>query len=402
MATLLDKRHPTTARAPESDGSPVDSVLSRIDAVAPLVARHVRDIEQDRRLPADIVSGLKSARIYSMLVPRRHGGLALDAPNALRVVSALARLDGSLGWNVMIGHLGSLLPFLATPILCDQIFRDGKDHIIAGSGQPVGTAERCSEGWKVTGAWPFASGCQDAEWIMGTCVMVKDGSPITASDGPGPMIRTCLMPAEHWEIRDTWYTFGLQGTGSHDVALRDVFVPEQNFFEFPFGTSFAPDRIFSRFPDFLVLSHCAFAVGVAEGAVQDLVALARSGVKQMRMTVPLVETERFKEALGRLDAELAAARSLLDTKAAHAWQNTERATAKDLTRFAEMQGLAVWITSTCIRVAEGCVELAGSRAVYQSSPLQRRMRDLQVAAQHAVVHPRNYVSAGAAMLSRLS
>jgi alkylation response protein AidB-like acyl-CoA dehydrogenase len=237
---------------------------------------------------------------------------------------------------------------------------------------------------------------------MGTCVMMQDGSPIPASDGPGPMIRTCLMPAERWEIRDTWHTFGLQGTGSHDVALRNVFVPDQNFFEFPFGTSFAPDRIFSRFPDFLVLSHCAFAVGVAEGAVLDLVALARSGVKQLRMTVPLVETERFKEALGRLDAEFAAARSLLDTKAADASQNAERARAKDLTRFAEMQGLAVWITSACVRVAEGCVELAGSRAVYQSSPLQRRMRDLQVAAQHAVVHPRNYVSAGAAVLSRLS
>ena len=74
--------------------------------------------------------------------------------------------------------------------------------------------------------------------------MMEDGSPIDASDRPGPMIRTCLMPAEHWEIRDTWHTFGLKGTGSHHVALTDVFVPDENFFEFPFGTSFAPDPIF--------------------------------------------------------------------------------------------------------------------------------------------------------------
>ena len=177
-------------------------------------ARHVREMEQDRRLPAELVTALKSARIYGMLVPRRYGGLGLDPPRAFRAVSALAKLDGSVGWNAMIGSVGSLMPFLATPALCKQVFSDGKDHILAGSGQPVGTAERVPGGWAVSGSWPFASGCQDAEWILGTCVMMESGSPIPAADGPGPMIRSCLMPAECWDIRDTWHTFGLKGTRS--------------------------------------------------------------------------------------------------------------------------------------------------------------------------------------------
>jgi alkylation response protein AidB-like acyl-CoA dehydrogenase len=75
---------------------------------------------------------------------------------------------------------------------------------------------------------------------------------------------------------------------------------------------------------------------------------------------------------------------------------------KDLTRVAEQLQAAIWITSACVRVAEGCFELAGSRAVYESSSLQRRMRDLRVAAQHVIVHPRHYVTAGAAVLARLS
>jgi len=133
----------------------------------------------------------------------------------------------------MIGHIGALMPFLASPTLCEQIYHDRQDHIMAGSGQPVGTADRVPGGRKGTGSWPFASGCQNAEWIGGTCVMMESGSPIDASDGPGPMIRTCFMPAEYWEIRDTWHTFGLKGTGSHDVALTDVFVPDENFLEFP-------------------------------------------------------------------------------------------------------------------------------------------------------------------------
>jgi alkylation response protein AidB-like acyl-CoA dehydrogenase len=141
---------------------------------------------------------------------------------------------------------------------------------------------------------------------------------------------------------------------------------------------------------------------MAEGAILDLVELAGAGVKQLFMTTPLAETERFKEGLARLDAELMAARALLNAQITSVWQDSERAPAKDLSGVAEQQQAAVWITAACVRVAEGCFELAGSRAVYESSSLQRRVRDLRVAAQHAVVHPRQYVTAGAAVLGRLS
>jgi indole-3-acetate monooxygenase len=216
------------------------------------------------------------------------------------------------------------------------------------------------------------------------------------------MTRTCLAPAEHWEIRDTWHTLGLRGTGSHHVALTDVFVPDANVLEFPFGESSAPDPIFGKLPELVVLSHGAVALGIAEGAIMDLVEVAGTGAKQLFMTTPLVKTERFKEGLARLDADLMAARALLEAQIARVWRNPERATGKDLTRVAEQLQAAVWINSACVRVAEGCFELAGSRAVYESSSLQRRVRDLRVAAQHVAVHPRQYVAAGDAVLSRLS
>ena len=402
MTTLLDKKRSATSNFQSPDKATLDQVLSRIAALAPMVARLAPDIEQGRRLPAELVSALRSARIYGMLVPQRYGGLELDAPSAFRAVAALARLDGSVGWNAMIGHIGALMPFLVNPNFCEEIYRDGNDHIFAGSGQPAGKAERVPGGWRVSGSWPFASGCQNAEWIAGTCVMMEGGAPIASPDGPGPMTRTCVMPAERWEIRDTWHTVGLKGTGSHHVALTDAFVPDENFFEFPFGVSFAPEPIFGKFAEVLVLSHGAVAVGIAEGAIMDLVELARAGVTQLFMTTPLVETERFKEGLARLDADLMAARALLEAQIARVWQNPERAAGKDLTRVAEQLQAVVWITSACVRVAEGCFELAGSRAVYESSSLQRRVRDLRVAAQHFAAQPRNYVTAGAAVLARLS
>ena len=402
MTTNLDQQRSITSDVENSGQDILDQVHSRIAALAPMVARLATDIEQDRRLPAELVSALKSARIYGMLVPRCYGGLELDPPSAFRAVSALAKLDGSVGWNAMIGQVGALAPFLASPSLCEDVFKNGQDHIIAGSGQPVGRADRVPGGWRVTGSWPFASGCQNAEWVGGTCVMMDSGSPIDAPDGPGPMTRFFLMPAECWEIRDTWHAFGLRGTGSHHVALTDVFVPDSHFFEFPFGASFAPDPIFRIFPEIVVLSHGAVAVGIAEGALMDLVELAGNGVTQLFMTTPLVETERFKEGLARLDADLMAARALLETQITGLWHNPERPAAKGLTRVAEQLQASIWITSACVRVAESCFELAGSRAVYESSSLQRRVRDLRVAAQHMAVHPRHYVAAGAAVLARLS
>jgi len=115
MATLLDKQRWATSNVQSPDEATLDQVLSRIAALAPMVARLAPDIEQGRRLPAELVSALKSARIYGMLVPRRYGGLELDAPSAFQAVTALARLDGSVGWNAMIGHIGPLMPFLASP-----------------------------------------------------------------------------------------------------------------------------------------------------------------------------------------------------------------------------------------------------------------------------------------------
>ena len=230
MTTLLDKNDRRPARSQSPDEAPLDQLLSRIAALAPMVARLAPDIEQGRRLPAELVSALKSARIYGMLVPRRYGGLELDAPSAFRAVAVLAKLDGSVGWNAMIGHIGALMPFLVSRPCATKSTRTERTMSSPVRVSRLARPSAFPADGGLTGSWPFASGCQNAEWIGGTCVMMEGGSPIDSPDGPSPMTRTCLMPAEHWEIRDTWHTFGLKGTGSHHVALTDGFVPDGELF----------------------------------------------------------------------------------------------------------------------------------------------------------------------------
>jgi indole-3-acetate monooxygenase len=372
-------------------GMAIKNLLARLHDLAPSLSTEANGAERGS-LKA-ITKALNEERIFSMLVPTRYGGLELAAPDAIQVIKELARLNGDVAWNVMTGQTASLIPFLASERLCDEIYGDGKPRFLAGSGQAVGVAERHPDGWRVKGRWPFVSGCEDAEWIGGACVMMENGAPIPDPSGHGAMVRAFLMPAKYWRIQKTWCGIGLKDTGSHHAALDDVVVPEAYISNFPFGESFAADLGLQKVPETMFLSHAAIA---------DLVELAKSGRKQQYMSVPLAETDRFKEGLARLRAEHSAAQTFLEAQALSVWRREEPAHGRGPTRCADQAAAAVWITSSSVRVAEGCFELAGGSAVYETSPIGRRMQDIRVAAQHALVHARNYVLAGGAIMDRLS
>lgn len=100
--------------------------------------------------------------------------MELDLASALEIISALSSIDGSVGWNAMIGSGGGIFAPLLPREIYDRLYETGPDTIVAGSSQPAGTAEKEGDQWCVTGRWPFASGCMHAAWIMALCTM-KDG-----------------------------------------------------------------------------------------------------------------------------------------------------------------------------------------------------------------------------------
>ena len=71
----------------------------------------------------------------------------------------------------------------------------------------------------MNGRWPFASGCQHADYIVGHSVVIENGEAQTLPNG-APDARLCYMPADRCQIIDTWTTTGLRGSGSHDFAIR--------------------------------------------------------------------------------------------------------------------------------------------------------------------------------------
>jgi alkylation response protein AidB-like acyl-CoA dehydrogenase len=387
-------------RADDDDctGADAERLLAEIRRLALEIAGRGDEIEAARRVPLDLIDTLKSIGAFRLFVPRSHGGLELDLPTGLRLIQALARIEGSVGWATMIGNGGSLFAPLLSRQMFERIYRDGSNPILAGSIAPVGTAEATYAGWRVNGRWPFASGCQHADWLAGFCVMAEDGKPLPG-DGGRPWVRGFLLPTRDWQIEDTWHVMGLKGTGSHHIVLDDAIVQEAHFFDFEKGTPCVAGPLYQAPAHFLPLFHGAFSVGVAEAALDDLLALANSGRQQLKAAVPLRDSEIFHYELGRVSAELRAARAVLEAQVASHWRHALAGTLREEVLLTEGTQTAIWVSAACVRVADACFALAGGSAIYDSSPLQRRMRDLRAANLHAAVHQRHHAVAGKAAIA---
>jgi indole-3-acetate monooxygenase len=95
----------------------------------------------------------------------------------------------------------------------------------------TGQATRVPGGYRVSGRFPFVSGCHQCEWLWVGCIVVENGTPRVDGNGV-PVTRQCLLRLSQCEILDTWHTTGLRGTGSNDVVVRDEFVQEDRTFSF--------------------------------------------------------------------------------------------------------------------------------------------------------------------------
>ena len=379
-------------------------LLAEIQELTPSITSRAAEIETGRRVPPDLVEALRSIGVFRVFVPESHGGLELDLPAALEIFAALSRIDGSVGWIAIIGGGCDIFAALLPRETYERVYENGPDVIIAGSAQPAGRAEAVTGGWRVRGRWPFASGCQHADWMFGLCVMTENGKPLVGPAGEGgpPLVRGVFLPARAWQIEDTWCVAGLKGTGSHHISLGDAVVPAANFFDLANGQPCLPGPLYQAVLQLLPVLHGTSSVGIAEGALGELAELADTGRNQLQAAVPLRDSETFQAAeLGRIQAELRAARAFLEAQAASHWRHALAGTLKDEALLTQGAQTATWLASTCVRAVDACFALAGSSALYESSPLQRRLRDLHVAAQHGAAQQRNYVKAGKLLLDGL-
>ena len=362
-------------------------VLDAARRLAPSIAARADEIEAGRRVPRDLLDELIAARVFRVARPATHGGVDADLPGAMRVYEALARADASVGWTVMIGS-GSWCDLASLPrATFDELFSDAPDVITAGVFNPTGSIAADDDGYRATGRWSFASGCEHADWIYGNCVeAVVDGVP---------RLRIAVFSPDQVVIEDTWTVSGLCGTGSHHFHVNSVVVPEERTLD-PMGDPPALDAPIVRvpIPALIALAVASVAVGCAQGALDDIVAVAAEKVPLLDRR-PLAANPTFQLELATADTELAAARALIYERAEAAWEAATDAAEFTLQDRARIRAAAAWATERAADVVRAAYRAGGGGSIYATSPLQRRLRDIDALTQHFLVRRDTMTTAGA-------
>jgi len=341
-------------------------------------------IEAGRRLPEDLMRDLARAGFFRLCLPSAYGGLDLDPMEAMAIYEELARADASVAWCVWNGNVnwttGRLLRETAQVIFADPAM------ILANSTRPSGKAVVVDDGYRVTGRWALVSGCQLGAWFILMCVVEEDGKPRVTASGT-PELRFMLCPAADCEIIDTWTVSGLRGTGSHDVVVKDQFVPKRY-------ASFFTDPIVLAGPRHelpamtrVVPGLAAIALGVARGAIEALLDLAVA--KQHERTGQSVrEDVGAQTRISQAEALVRSARLFLWDTIGRLWHDALQGREVQIKERAEVR-LASWhAVTSAVQAVDLAYLTGGASSLYASCALERAFRDVHAITQHIAVHPR--------------
>ena len=202
------------------------NLLSAVDSLGPLIEKHAADAEANRQLSSAVYDAMYHAGLFAMLAPKARGGIELHPVGCMRVWEAIARFDASAAWNLVMNQaIAAFAAWLPADGVA-EMFRNGLPTV-AGALNPPTAATRSDGGWRITGQVPFASGCHHADWLGVPAVEMERGQPKLDPGTGQPAVFGAFLPRSVATILDTWHTLGMRGTGSSDVAVKDLFVPDR-------------------------------------------------------------------------------------------------------------------------------------------------------------------------------
>ncbi len=350
------------------------------------------DIEQARRIPAEISRQMAEAGIYRLGVPAAVGGLEAPPAVSSEVFETLARGDASCAWVAFIGATsGTALASIPEAAAAEVFSRP--DTLVTGVFAPTGRAEKVDGGFRVSGRWQWGSGSQNADWVLGGCMLMENGEPMLDEAGR-PRNHMMILPASEVEFLDTWQVSGLCGTGSLDYQVEDVFVPEERAVGYLPTDDSAPTPLYA-FPNFtfLALGIGAVCMGIARAAIDELVEL---GVQKKRRGArkTIAHKSSAQATLAESEAALRSARLLYYDALEKAWDSAQANLEVSVELRRDLRMATTHAVQVSAEVVDEMYKLGGGASVYKTSRLQRYFRDIHVATQHIMVAPQTLETVG--------
>jgi alkylation response protein AidB-like acyl-CoA dehydrogenase len=371
-------------------------LLEQVARIAPLIGEHAAGAEADRRLASVVYDAMYDAGLFGMLAPRAYGGLELHPVGALEVWEAVARVDPSAAWNLVMGQaVAACLAWLPAEG-AREVLHDGPTTI-AGALNPPAAARRVEGGWRITGRCPFGSGCHNARWLLMPAVEMDGDRPVVnpATGQPPPF--GVLLPRDRATILDTWHTYGMRGTGSADFAVEDLFVPDRLTMrvvplEHPAPGFEGP--LYRMWPWSGILGEGIVSVGVAAAAVEAAVQLCKTKTPAYNAT-PLREQQLAQFQVGKAKALVDASRDTLLRAAEAGYDDVARSGGLlSVDAKVRLQLAACFAAEACAEAVRLVNDAVGASSIRLGQPFERHFRDAHVLLQHSDKSSARYASAG--------
>lgn len=367
-------------------GVSYEAMLERARGLVPALRERAGETEMLRRMPDATERDLHRLGLFRVVQPARVGGAELPPHILVDLCAITAAACPSTAWN--IGNLGShhwMLGYFP-PETQAELWDVSTDVLIATSlAFPQGRARKVDGGYVVNGRWPLSSGVDNSDWnMLGAILREQD-------DGPPLDHRFMLVHKSEYQVIDTWHAMGLCGTGSKDVAVKELFVPERRslsawrFDGKPHpGSGVNPGPLF-RQP---LLALGAFVLtgmllGTARGAYELVVGAARKR--------NATNTGIAMNSMQAVQIKVAEAGAMIDTAAMimretcrEAWAVAEAGREHSLDDKIRYRRDGAFAAQMCIQAVDIMMNVAGSSGIYQSSHMQRLFRDAHAAAAHVM------------------
>lgn len=370
-------------------------LLDRARALAPDIRAASGEMDALRRLPDHLANRFREAGLYRLCIPKAYDGLEAAPHEIVETLEALAEVDASAAWCVMISATTGAFGAYVGEDFGGSIFADPA-LVFAGVYAPMGKAVVESDGYRVSGRWKWNSGGQNATWLCGGCLIYENGAPRMPTDKI-PDHRMMLFPAGDVTFVDTWHTGGLRGSGSGDMTVSDLFVPAARSVSLISDKPRITTPLYT-FPVFglLALGIAAVASGNARAALEEFASEAAAKRTQGGRT--LAERATVQAAFAEATARLGAARAYLLAEVDAAWAEARSAPAISLAQRAQLRLAATHLVRTAADVVRTLQDLSGGNGVFLANSLHRRLADAQTMTAHIMVAPATYELTGRALL----
>lgn len=362
-------------------------VEAAVRELVPVLRERAQETEDARRVSGESIKGLLEAGFFRLLQPRRYGGAEAHPNEFYRAVRLIAGACGSTGWvaSVLGCHPWQLALF--DDRAQQEVWGVDEDTLVCSSYAPMGRARVVDGGLSFAGRWSFSSGCDHAGWVfLGGLVLDEDGNPTD--------FRTFLLPREDYVIEDVWDTVGLRGTGSNDIIVDEVFVPEYRTLSFvDTGKCVCPGQRVNTAPlyrlPFASVFSCSISVpvvGMAEGAYAAYLEHTRARVRATtggRAAEDTFAQLRIADAASRIDAAVLQ----IERNMAEEMALVEAGEKVPFPLRMRVRRDQVNATGAAIAAVDRLFESAGGRALRVGTPIQRFWRDAHAGRVHAINDP---------------